>query len=98
MMRIPLARRVAALLIVLAATVPLAATAASHRSVPRSSDDQFATAPIAWVWSWLTSIWEKNGCMIDPSGRCLLGTGIVPTLPAGTDNGCGIDPSGRCMR
>ena len=37
-------------------------------------------------WSVLASFWTKNGCQVDPNGRC---------LP--TKNGCQIDPSGRCL-
>lgn len=37
--------------------------------------------------SLLTAIWSKEGCSIDPWGRCIAST---PT----TDNGCAIDPLG----
>jgi len=96
MPRIPLILRVVALLLVLTVTVPLAA-AAAHQSSHRSDDSGFdAAAPIARLWSWLTAVWEKNGCMIDPNGRCLPGTGAAPAPPAGTDNGCALDTHGRC--
>lgn len=41
------------------------------------------------VWGFVTGGWMKEGCRIDPSGRC------VTTLP--TKEGCNIDPSGRCL-
>jgi hypothetical protein len=90
MSRIPLARRAVILLLILAVAAPLVA-APVHRSDQVRFD---AAAPLASLWSWLTHAWTKNGCLIDPSGRCLPGTGSAP--PAGTDNGCGLDPSGRC--
>lgn len=36
----------------------------------------------------LPGLWEKAGCLIDPSGQC---------APVTTDAGCEIDPNGRCM-
>lgn len=87
MTRIALARGTGVLLLILAVAAPLAA-APIHR--PRQARSE-GVSPLSTVWSWLT-VWTKNGCMIDPGGRCLSAT--VP--PAGTDNGCGIDPGGRC--
>ena len=88
MLRIPLARTVVVLLLILAVAAPLAA-APVHRSVRLEVAD-----PLASLWSWLAQVWVKNGCAIDPWGRCL--SGSVPAPPAGADNGCGLDPSGRC--
>ncbi|HEX6862224.1 MAG TPA: hypothetical protein VF414_05365 [Thermoanaerobaculia bacterium] len=36
----------------------------------------------------LPGLWEKAGCLIDPSGQC------VPVSP---DAGCLIDPDGECI-
>ena len=44
------------------------------------------------AWSLLTGLWTKEGCQIDPSGRCLP---AAPPLP--TKEGCQIDPGGRCQ-
>lgn len=90
MSRIPLARRAVALLIILAVAAPLAA-APIHRSGPARFE---AATPFASLWIWLSHIWAKNGCMIDPWGRCLPST--APAPPAGADNGCSIDPHGAC--
>ena len=52
-----------------------------------ASQDLFAR-----LWSFLTQPWSKNGCEVDPSGRCLpQGSGLAPG-----DNGCQVDPDGRC--
>lgn len=98
MSRIPLACRAVALLLVLAVLLPWSAAAAPPDRAVRTHPGRFEfTAPLASLWSWLAGLWEKNGCMIDPSGRCLPGTGATPPPPAGTDNGCSIDPGGRCL-
>ena len=46
---------------------------------------------LARAWSFLTGLWSKTGCNIDPNGRCLPETPVVQP-----DEGCHIDPSGRC--
>ncbi|MEA2604195.1 MAG: hypothetical protein QOF89_5187 [Acidobacteriota bacterium] len=93
MSRIPLARRAVILLLILAVAAPLAAA-----PVQRSGQVRFeAATPLASLWSWLARAWAKNGCLIDPHGRCLPGTGAAPAPPASTDNGCGLDPGGRCQ-
>lgn len=58
----------------------------SLRLTESASPDLFAN-----LWSLLAQ-WSKNGCEVDPSGRCLP---KVSRLRAG-DNGCEFDPSGRC--
>ena len=90
-------------LLVLTALLPWSAAATqTHRGARRTSSGRFeVTAPFASLGSWLVGLWEKNGCMIDPNGRCLTGTGAAPTgaapsAPTNTDNGCGLDPDGRC--
>jgi hypothetical protein len=52
------------------------------------------TAHLNSLRSWFLSIWEKNGCVIDPGGRCQSNSVTAPQSTA--DNGCGIDPGGRC--
>jgi hypothetical protein len=42
-------------------------------------------------WSFVTRLWAKNGCQVDPSGRCL------PLPGHAADNGCSADPNGRCL-
>lgn len=40
-------------------------------------------------WNVLTSVWEAEGCKIDPYGGCITST-------PNTDAGCKIDPFGGC--
>lgn len=57
-----------------------------------------STQAVAAPWDLFTGFWgflgrlTKEGCMIDPHGRCL-------TDPASSqlDAGCTIDPHGRCL-
>lgn len=44
------------------------------------------------AWSLLAGAWTKEGCQIDPSGRC----GLAPLPVNKVDTGCHIDPDGRC--
>jgi hypothetical protein len=48
------------------------------------------------LWAFLSSFWTgsltKEGCGMDPYGRCNPGQ---PQQPQ-TEAGCGADPSGRC--
>jgi hypothetical protein len=63
------------------------ASAARHRSVPMAlRAPQEVLAPL---WSFLGRLWAKEGCGLDPHGRCT-------TSPVTTDEGCGLDPSGTC--
>ena len=93
MSRIPLAFRAVALLVL--AVLPCSVAAEPlHRADKLNPVSSSAAAPLTSLWSWLISLWEKNGCMIDPSGRCL--PSVAPAQPASADNGCSIDPGGRC--
>lgn len=89
-----LRRKTVLLLLVALLAFPWASTASPRPESPRWEE---AAAPtfldlLARVWSLFTGAWDKEGCNIDPFGRC------VPVLPATiqTDSGCYIDPSGRC--
>jgi hypothetical protein len=52
-------------------------------------------------WSVLASFWTKNGCQMDPDGRCLPTKNGCSVDPDGRclpiKNGCSVDPSGRCL-
>lgn len=57
----------------------------------------------AGLWSWLRSVWAKEGCILDPDGKPACGPrsgSLVPTPPTSfADAGCIIDPSGGpCAR
>ncbi|HKH45890.1 MAG TPA: hypothetical protein VKM72_14605 [Thermoanaerobaculia bacterium] len=63
------------------------ASAAGHRTTRvalRAPQDVLAP-----LWSFLGRLWVKEGCGLDPHGRCT-------TSPVTTDAGCGLDPSGAC--
>lgn len=51
-------------------------------------------AVVSWMdllgraWGSLQSLWQENGCSVDPSGGC--------APQPSTDNGCSMDPNGRC--
>lgn len=95
MSRIPLAFRAVALLLALIVLPWSAAAEPPHRAGKPNPVGPSVAAPLSSLWSWLTNFWAKNGCMIDPGGRCL--PSAEATQPALTDNGCGLDPSGRCL-
>jgi hypothetical protein len=63
---------------------PISSAGRSFRVTESASADLFAR-----FWS-LLGRWSKNGCELDPSGRCL-------PKDSGLDNGCGLDPDGRCQ-
>ncbi|MFY9825532.1 MAG: hypothetical protein WAM82_29430 [Thermoanaerobaculia bacterium] len=48
------------------------------------------------IWTTLRSLWSKEGCGIDPNGRCSTSPALQPPPTIQTDTGCGIDPDGRC--
>lgn len=49
---------------------------------------------LARIWSLVTGFWSKNGCIVDPDGYCIPGTGEGD--PA-IENGCRLDPDGQCV-
>ena len=90
MMRFNLPR--AATLLVLCALLasPLAAAPKFRsESSPTAAEDLFG-----WLRGALSLMWSKNGCQLDPHGRCL---DKAATPPVSTKNGCQIDPYGRCI-
>lgn len=76
-------------------STPLNGWSAERRPIasgPRASFVARTLAnPLSSLWVYLSRLMTKEGCGIDPSGRC------IPTPPPSTpttDNGCGIDPHG----
>jgi hypothetical protein len=49
------------------------------------------------AWRFLTSLWSKEGCAIDPDGRCAPGAFQQSPSTIKTDSGCAIDPNGHCL-
>lgn len=94
MLRTPLSRAVPLLLVL--ALLPWTAMARPLKPVhkTRTVGASATVAPLVRLQSWLLSVWEKNGCAVDPWGRCQTSSVTAPQPSA--DNGCGIDPGGRC--
>jgi hypothetical protein len=66
---------------------------AGPHSTARFSEERTADLPLlSRLWNAVVRAWEKEGCTIDPYGRCV----NVP-LDSG-DAGCMIDPNGRCLQ
>jgi len=84
------------LLITVLASTSVLAAGPLPRAVPGLSavEASAATHAAARLWSFIASLWSKNGCEFDPHGSCLPGTGS-PTPTA--KNGCEVDPFGRCL-
>ena len=70
--------------------MPLASIAGPRVAAQRSESQEITLEPFARLWGFLTRVWAKAGCHIDPYGRC-----IVPEVAP--KNGCSIDPYGRCI-
>lgn len=88
MRRTSLHRKTVLLLLTAILAMPLAATAVPRPERPRPADAR-EMAPLKLLsraWSLLWSAWTKEGCNIDPNGRCVQ-----------TKAGCNIDPDGRCQ-
>src|SRR3954467_8880530 len=70
---------------------PWASAAPRPGSTPPASASMGIGIPdvLSLAWRFITGGWMKEGCNIDPDGRC------VTTLP--TKEGCNIDPSGYCL-
>ncbi len=77
------------LLAVLLAT-PWASAAPRHGGGRPAEASGVGVIPdvLGQAWSYLTGVWRKIGCNIDPNGRC---------ATAAVDSGCHIDPNGRCV-
>ena len=50
----------------------------SRASVRHSGHQTAAQSPLSWLWNALVSGWEKEGCRIDPNGRCITVAAPVP--------------------
>ena len=90
------------LIVVLALCAFLGAPATSlagPRSVAaRFSEDRTVNVPLlSRLWNAVVSVWEKEGCSIDPYGRCAPKSQATPDSQNLSDAGCSIDPYGRCL-
>jgi hypothetical protein len=111
MVRYNTLRTVALLVLCVALASPLA-TAAAPRPQGHSFADRFTMGDAGDLFGWLRgalgSLWNKNGCELDPNGLCVkAGCQVDPfgrclntlTTPTSTNKaGCELDPFGRCRR
>jgi hypothetical protein len=90
-----LRRKTALLLLTSLLALPWAATATPRAESPRRAEAAASAFldVLARAWSFLTGVLNKEGCNIDPNGRCIPG---APPSTIQTDAGCNIDPNGRC--
>jgi hypothetical protein len=84
-------RRIIVLATLLLLLAPWASAAPRHGSTPppRASVGIGIPDVLGLAWRLMTGGWMKEGCNVDPSGRCL------PVVPIKT--GCQIDPGGHCL-
>ena len=54
----------------------------------RSEEEPVAGSFAGWLWEGVSGWWEKNGCRLDPFGRC---------IEAQEKIGCRLDPFGQCI-
>jgi hypothetical protein len=88
-------RQVVPLLLAATLAAPWSLAAEPRRDAPHRASAAAASARLpllAPLWSLLTSVWGKEGCHIDPNGRCVANPDSGLIAPA--DTGCNIDPSG----
>ncbi|MFL6233116.1 MAG: hypothetical protein ACJ76N_08290 [Thermoanaerobaculia bacterium] len=86
----PIFRRLIAVLALSAFLGSPATSLAGPRSAARHSRTQ-AQTPLSWLWNALVSVWEKEGCHIDPYGRCV--TVSRPVM----DEDCAVGSNSGCF-
>jgi hypothetical protein len=82
------------LLAVLTAAWPSSAAPAQRNSSLSAQADERTMIPEIFdrLWSFLRRAESKDGCHIDPLGRC-----VPEQKPTHRKEGCNIDPWGRCV-
>ena len=84
------------LVVVVFVITPWASAASPHAASPRWAQALEDVPLLGNFWSFLRSVWEKEGCGIDPWGRCVSGPDQSPPLQP--KEGCNIDPNGHCIQ
>jgi hypothetical protein len=109
----PSLRRTLFLLLLTATLVTQGAGAADLGPATSSHQAGASLAPLNFldqIWSLLTGFWNKEGCILDPSGlQSMGGTGsgeagcildpsglCAAATPVQGEEGCILDPNGRC--
>ena len=79
---------------VLAVALPSSAAGAQRESVRLAQAEEWAVPEFFnRLWSFLRGVEGKDGCHIDPNGRCATAQSPEPQRK----DGCHIDPDGRCL-
>jgi hypothetical protein len=93
-------RKTVVVLFLLAAllTAPWASAAPRHGGGRPARASVVGAIPdvLVQAWRFLTGIWNKEGCHIDPNGLCVTMTAPISSPLSSVDTGCNIDPDGRC--
>ena len=88
-------RKILPLLLVAAFATPWALEARPQPESPRLAEAIGHAPFLGPFWGFLRGVWEKEGCNIDPWGRC--GKRRNQSPPPLRKAGCNIDPLGRCV-
>jgi hypothetical protein len=91
MLNASIRRKILLVVLVAIVTTPWASAAGPQPESPRATPAVEGISRLGNFWSFLRSLWEKEGCNIDPNGRC------VQEPTQNTKIGCGIDPWGHCI-
>ena len=94
----PRFRRLAAIVLVLTLTSSWALAQPRHEGGVQWEPAARAgalEAVFSRLLGWLTAVWTKEGCGLDPNGACTAGSAAPPTSP-NVDAGCGLDLNGVC--
>lgn len=95
MLTVPLRRKILLLLLVAILITPWASAASLRQQSPRGEQAVESVPIFGQFWNLLRSVWEKEGCRLDPDGRCANAPAQNPPLQPKA--GCRIDPNGRCV-
>lgn len=95
MLNVSIRRKILLLMLVavLAMPWPSVAGSQSERSRMAQIEEPATLDFFSRIWSLLQSAGSKEGCHIDPNGRC-----TPQNPPSQTKEGCHIDPDGRCVK
>jgi hypothetical protein len=110
MRRSPLCRTLCIIAVFALFAAPVSLQAGVGASDHRDSSGAVLSQTVSQLWGFLSGLWAKNGCRLDPSGHCIPGTsapgdngciidpsGQCATSPVTAKNGCRLDPDGRCL-
>jgi hypothetical protein len=96
MLTVSLRRKTLLLLLVAALVTPWASAASPLPESLRVGQVLESDPLVGPVWRLLRSAWTKEGCRLDPNGRCASQPAKNPPPPQ-TKAGCRIDPNGFCL-